>query len=213
MFHLWEATSIHIHPYPSISIHGSCWTLATSWQVFRWHHWHLLAASVAFCCLFYIFLPPKISFKYVPKCTQRCQMTLRFQRQSPGSANGASQALAATQNDECNESSAGWISEYALRTSCFNFISSTESTKSKFCKTHKVTDIRSAGPFRPISVPSQGPLKPVLAIPAPAKPGRGDIPASLVIPSSLTWICSGNRSSKRTQSSPQLQRASSCNAV
>lgn len=73
--------------------------------------------------------------------------------------------------------------QYALRTSCFNFSyfsSSTESTKSKFCKTHKVTDIRSAGPFRPMSVPSQGPLKPVLEIPAPAKPGRGDIPASLV---------------------------------
>ena len=184
---------------------------------------HILArfplASLAFvgcfCCLllpFLHFFYPKKSALNVPKCTQRCQMTLRFQRQSPGSANGASQALAATQNDECNESSAGWISEYALRTSCFNFISSTESTESKFCKTHKVTDIRSAGPFRPISVPSQGPLKPLLAIPAPAKPGRGDIPASL-IPSSLTWICSGDRSSKRTQSSPQLQRASSCNAV
>ena len=59
LFHLWEATSIHIHPYPSISIHGSCWTLATSWHVFRWHHWHLLAASVAFCCLLYIFFTPK----------------------------------------------------------------------------------------------------------------------------------------------------------
>ena len=102
--------------------------------------------------------------------------------------------------------------QYALRTSCFNFSyfsSSTESTKSKFCKTHKVTDIRSAGQAH------------VCAFARPAEASSGDTSTCEAgqrgypgVPHPvLTWICSGNRSSKRTQSSPQLHKVSSCNAV